>query len=147
MSELAKAPPLNRTRLGRLNVRFAAHALGTANIMLGLAFAPLVQRDLGLSTAGFGLAVSAYYGAQVVFALPAGWLVDRFGERRILTAAHVAMAGGIGLVAAADGAIALVVGVVFCGLGYALVNPATARGVLAWFDAKDRKNTRLNSSH
>src|SRR3546814_1492519 len=43
--------------------------------------------------------------------LPAGWLVDRFGERRILTAAHVAMAGGIGLVAAADGAIALVVGV------------------------------------
>src|SRR3546814_14468527 len=70
--------------------------------------------------------------------LPAGWLVDRFGERRILTAAHVAMAGGIGLVAASDGAIALVVGVVFCGLGYALANPATARGVLAWFDANNR---------
>src|SRR3546814_19627475 len=100
MSELAKAPPLNRTRLGRLTVLFAAHALGPANIMLFLAFAPLVQRDLGLSTAGFGLAVSAYSGAQVVFPLPAGWLVDRFGPRLIPPWAHVALAGGIGLAAA-----------------------------------------------
>lgn len=117
---------------------FAAHAMGTANISLVLAFAPVLQQQLGLTAAAFGLAVSCYYAAQVVGALPAGWLVDRFGIRRGLMAAHVVLALGMGLIAFAGGATALSLGLALCGFGYVLVNPATARGVLAWFDHRHR---------
>lgn len=130
--------PTVRMRLLRLTVLFAAHALGTANITLVLAFAPSIQREFGLSPGGFGLAVAAYYGGQMFFALPAGWLVDRFGVRRVLLAAHVTMASGTGLIAVADSTAYFIVGIVLCGLGYALVNPSTARGVLSWFNAQSR---------
>jgi MFS family permease len=117
---------------------FAAHAMGTANISLVLAFAPVLQQQLGLTASAFGLAVSCYYGAQVIGALPAGWLVDRFGIRRGLMAAHLVLALGMSLIAFAKGATALSLGLALCGFGYVLVNPATARGVLAWFDHRHR---------
>ncbi|HET7730705.1 MAG TPA: MFS transporter [Usitatibacter sp.] len=125
-------------RLGRLGLMFAAHAMGTANISLVLAFAPLLQKELGLSAAAFGLAVSCYYAAQVAAALPAGWLVDRLGIRRALIGAHVVLAVGMSVIAFAAGSVTLSLGLAFCGLGYVLVNPATARGVLSWFDHRHR---------
>ncbi len=117
---------------------FAAHAMGTANISLVLAFAPVLQKQLGLTPSEFGLAVSCYYAAQVIAALPAGWLVDRYGIRRGLIGAHVILASGMSLIAFAHGAVSLALGLALCGLGYVLVNPSTARGVLAWFDIRHR---------
>jgi MFS family permease len=135
---LTAAADTRRTRLGRLSLMFAAHAMGTANISLVLAFAPALQQQLGLTASAFGLAVSCYYAAQVIGALPAGWLVDRFGIRRGLMAAHLVLALGMSLIAFAGGATALSLGLALCGFGYVLVNPATARGVLAWFDQRHR---------
>jgi MFS family permease len=117
---------------------FVAHAVGTASISLVLAFAPPVQQQLGLSPSSFGLAVACYYAAQTIAALPAGWLVDRFGIRAGLLASHVLLAAGMAQVAVSGGAVGLSVGLAICGLGYALINPATARGVLSWFDSRHR---------
>jgi len=117
---------------------FVAHALGTANISLVLAFAPTLQQHLHLEVASFGLAVSCYYAAQTVAALPSGWLVDRFGMRSSLIAAQILLAAGMGQIAIARGWLSLSAGLVLCGFGYALINPATARGVLAWFDKRNR---------
>lgn len=135
---MTHAADTRRRRFGRLALMFAAHAMGTANISLVLAFAPVLQRQLGLTPAAFGLAVSCYYAAQVMAALPAGWLVDRFGIRRALVAAHVILASGMTLIALANGSTALAIGLAMCGLGYVLINPSTARGVLAWFDHRHR---------
>jgi len=117
---------------------FVAHALGTANISLVLAFAPTLQQHLHLEVASFGLAVSSYYAAQTVAALPSGWIVDRFGMRSSLIAAHFLLAAGMGQIAIAGGWLSLSAGLVLCGFGYALINPATARGVLTWFDNRHR---------
>lgn len=127
-----------RARFGRLTALFAAHAMGTANITLVLSLAPVLQSQLVISPTVFGWAVACYYAAQTVWALPAGWMVDRFGIRRVLMIAHILLALGMASIALAQELIALVVGTVLCGFGYALVNPATARGVLAWFDARHR---------
>ncbi|MEO5693546.1 MAG: MFS transporter [Usitatibacter sp.] len=135
---MSRAGDTRRKRLGRLSLMFAAHAMGTANISLVLAFAPALQRQLGLTASAFGLAVSCYYAAQVIGALPAGWFVDRFGIRRGLMAAHVVLAIGMSFIAFAGGALGLSAGLALCGFGYVLVNPATARGVLAWFDQRHR---------
>jgi predicted MFS family arabinose efflux permease len=125
-------------RLGRLTLLFLAHAVGTANITLVLAMAPVVERELGLSHTAFGLVVATYYGALTLWALPAGWLVDRLGIRFSLIAAQVLLAIGMLIVAASQGVRSAAIGLALCGTGYALVNPATARGVLMWFPTRGR---------
>lgn len=44
----------------------------------------------------------------------------------------------MGVIAQAHGLVSLVVGLILCGFGYARINPATARGALAWFSPRFR---------
>lgn len=139
VSGAADGPPVaRRVRLGRLTLLFAAHAMGTANITLVLVFAPVLQSQLSVAPSVFGWAVACYYAAQTAGALPAGWLVDRFGIRRVLMGSHIVLACGMAAIAQAQGLAGLVTGLVLCGFGYALINPATARGALAWFAPRYR---------
>ena len=75
-------------RIGRLAVMFVAHAVGTANVTIVLASAPAVERSLGLSHAEFGAMLAAYYVSILLFSLPAGLIVDRFGIGLSLIASH-----------------------------------------------------------
>ncbi len=59
----------------RLSLLVLTHVAGTISIVLVLAMAPVVTRDLGLSAAEFGFFITAYYGAQAVCSIPAGALV------------------------------------------------------------------------
>lgn len=124
--------------LWRLAVLFVAHALGTATITLVVALAPSIEQALGVGHAGFGVIVSSYYGAVLVLALPAGWLVDRFGVQAMLFAANALLALGMWLFADTNALPGAVVGLMLCGAGYALINPASARGVLMWFPMRRR---------
>ena len=47
--------------------------------------APLMRRDLGLTTLQMGGIFSAFSLAYGIFEVPSGWLGDRFGPRRMLT--------------------------------------------------------------
>ena len=125
-------------RFGRLALLFLAHAAGTTNITLVLAMAPAVEQALGISHATFGLVVSTYYAALLLAALPAGILVDHLGIRMSLALANVLLALGMVVFAASTAAASAAIGLALCGLGYTLVNPATARGVLAWFPPRGR---------
>src|SRR5690242_14804096 len=125
-------------RFGRLALLFLAHAAGTTNITLVLAMAPAVEQALGISHATFGLIVSAYYGSLLVAALPAGILVDRLGIRMSLALANLLLALGMIVFAASSAPVLAAIGLAMSGLGYTLVNPATARGVLAWFPPRGR---------
>lgn len=124
--------------IGRIAPLFIAHAIGTANITLVVALSPSIEESLGLGHAGFGLMVSAYYGATLALALPAGWLADRFGLRVMLVSAPVLLATGLLVLASARGLPTGALGLALCGCGYALINPATARGVLMWFPRSTR---------
>jgi MFS family permease len=125
-------------RYGQLAMMFMAHGIGTANITLVLAMAPAVQAGLGLDHAGFGLTIAAYYAAMVVWSLPAGWLADRLGIRWTLAIAFLLMACGMTAVSRAPGMALAAFGLAVCGFGYAMVNPATARGVFDAFPHRGR---------
>ena len=132
-------PPLRSLAwLGRLALLFLAHAMGTASITLVLTTGPAVQSDLGLSHAEFGLIVAAYFACVMAFTFPAGWLVDRFSPRPALICAHVLLASGMSLLAGAGGPRLAAASLALCGIGYALINPATARGVLLWMPLRRR---------
>jgi MFS family permease len=51
--------------------------------------APFIARDLGLSPLEMGAAFSAFAWAYALFEVPGGWLADRFGPRRVLSAAVI----------------------------------------------------------
>lgn len=61
------------------------------------ALAVAIERDFGITAIGLGLAVSGYYGASMLLAIPGGYLSDRLGPRTMLRAAlvvsSVALAG------------------------------------------------------
>lgn len=132
-----EALPTTR-RLGRLVLLFLAHAVGTANITLVLAMAPAVERALAIGHAEFGLMVASYYSALLLAGLPAGWLVDRIGLGPGLIIAHAVLAAGMLILAGAQSLLTACPGLALCGIGYSLVNPATARGVMLWFPARGR---------
>lgn len=116
----------------------SSHVVGTVNIVTVLAVAPLIAIDLSLTATQFGFFVTAYYSAQALWSIPAGGLVDRYGVGRTLIASHCIMAFGTMLLALANAYVLCLVALFLMGIGYSMVNPATGRGVLAWFPSHRR---------
>src|SRR3712207_9470178 len=68
---------------------------------------PLFARDFGVGTTAVGLAVSAFAFFRFVSAFSGGSLVERFGERVVLTAGLLPVAVTTGLAGRAGGFPAL----------------------------------------
>ena len=121
-----------------LSLLASTHVVGTVNIVSVLAMAPVISRDLELSATQFGLFVTAYYGAQAFWSLPSGGLTDRFGVARVIVVSHIIMVlAAIALSLASSYFLCL--GAMFLmGIGYAMTNPSTSRGVLDWFPSDRR---------
>lgn len=104
--------------------------------------APLIRAEMDLTAAQFGLFVSAYYGAQTISAFPAGAFVDRVGVGRSLIVSMFVLTLGALSLSYATGLWSSLGSMAIMGLGYALINPASARGVLNWF-AYERRATAM----
>jgi len=124
--------------LGRLALLTLAHAFGTLNFMAVVAMAPVIQAALGLSRAEVGLFATVYYGGLFAGSLPLGWVVDRFGVRATLVAGHLVMAIASALLGQAGGFGGAAACLLLAGLGYAALNPATAKGILLWIPERER---------
>ncbi|MEK9725073.1 MAG: MFS transporter, partial [Rhodospirillaceae bacterium] len=99
---------------------------------------PVIRIDLDLNATQVGSFMSAFYFALAAGAIPAGVLADRLGVARSLATAALAMALGAALFAGVASYPPAVAATFVMGLGYALVNPATAKGVLSWFRPEHR---------
>jgi predicted MFS family arabinose efflux permease len=82
---------------------------------------PALQRDLGLSLTGAGLAVSIVTLVGAVLGLLAGQWCEAVGHRRALGVGLLIMAAAAALCAAADDATTLLVARGLAGVGYLLV--------------------------
>lgn len=105
---------------------------------------PGMAKDLGLNAVDMGVIFSAFGWAYVLFQLPGGWLLDRYGSKLIYSLSiffwslFTLMTGLAGFV---TGAAAVVV--VFClrflvGAAESPSFPANSRLVAAWFPASER---------
>jgi ACS family hexuronate transporter-like MFS transporter len=102
------------------------------------AIAPLIRENLGLSVAQAGSFLSAYYLGASLMSLPAGWLADRWGVLGTMVLGQAVIALGL-LAASASPSFALLIGLmVVAGSGYGMLNPTTAKAVMAWFPRRQR---------
>ena len=113
----------------------AAHCLGAMNLLAVLACSPLIASELDLSAVDIGLIASAYSAALGGLSIPAGRLADSLGVRSSLFLAAMLIAAGAMTIAASSSFGPVLAGIVLCGAGYSLVNPAAGRAVLQWYPA------------
>ena len=123
---------------GRIVLLTLVHVVGTIGYTSVMTMAPVIRTDLDLNATQVGSFMSAFYFALTLGAIPAGALADKLGVALSLSLASFLMAIGAGLFAAISSYVPAVIATFVMGLGYALVNPATAKGVLNWFKSEHR---------
>lgn len=115
-----------------------SHIIG-ATAQYGInTLAPFYQEELELSRAQVGLFVSAFYLAMAGFSFGTGYLADRLGVRQTTLQGHLAL--GICTIAAAlaPSFSWAFVSFFLAGFGYSFLNPASTKGVMAWFPHHER---------
>ena len=103
-----------------------------------------LQNDLGVSSVALGYIFSAFGWAYVLGQVPGGWLLDRFGSKRVygagifLWSLFTFLQGFVGLLGVQGALVALFVLRFLVGLFEAPSFPGNARIVAAWFPAAER---------
>jgi len=105
---------------------------------------PAIARDLRLDAVAMGYVFSAFGWAYVVMQLPGGWLLDRFGSKRVYAVSLFAwslvtlLTGAVSLLAGVGAVVALFALRCLVGAAEAPSFPANSRIVAAWFPAGER---------
>ncbi len=103
-----------------------------------------LQKDLGLSPVALGYVFSAFGWAYVLGQIPGGWLLDKFGSKRVygagilLWSAFTFLQGLVGVLETGHALLALFVLRFLVGLSEAPSFPGNARIVSAWFPTAER---------
>ncbi len=85
---------------------------------------PLIKAEFGVGYAALGLVLTVFYGASGLAQTPAGFLVDRFGARRVLLAGLALLAASVALAGLAATYWALLPLAGLAGLGNSVFHPA-----------------------
>jgi ACS family glucarate transporter-like MFS transporter len=103
-----------------------------------------LSKDLGLDPVAMGFVFSAFGWAYVLGQLPGGWLLDRFGSKRVYVASVLAwsvftlLQGFVGLLTGAA-AVVVLFGLRFLlGIAESPAFPGNSRIVAAWFPTAER---------
>lgn len=124
------------------NIRYAILAVATANAFLlyldricmsAVVQSASFQQELGLSKERTGDILASFFLAYALGQLPAGYLADRFGPRRMLVCYIVLWSLCTAATGFAGGLLALVVVRSACGLAEAGAYPASGLLITRWF--------------
>ena len=126
-----------------LAVLFLATAVSFADRSMLSLTGPAISQDLRLTPLALGFIFSAFGWAYAAGQIPGGWLLDRFGSRRIYALSVFSWSGFVLLQAFVGYWPAAAVFVLFAlvflmGLCEVPVFPANTRIVAAWFPATER---------
>lgn len=100
--------------------------------------APLLADDFSLSKFQVGLLPSAFFLGQLLISLPAGFLTDRFGSRKIMLFLVISLSISFGTFTFVHHFGLLLLFVFFGGLSYGCIHPVTNRGIIYWFPLNKR---------
>ncbi len=99
---------------------------------------PEIAKQFGLSKTAMGLVLAAFTWAYALGQIPAGWLGDRFGPRKVLAVIMSWWAIAAAMTGAAFGLYSLFSARFLLGLGEAGAFPVASRGMQLWFPRSER---------
>lgn len=99
---------------------------------------PSIQREFGLSMGTMGLVLGSFRWAYAIFQIPGGWLGDRFGPRRALSAIVSWWSVFSSFTALAWSATSLIVVRFLFGVGEAGAFPIATRSLSRWVLPSER---------
>ena len=143
-ASLAPATTRTRVRFGIVAMLFAVTMVNYADRATLAIAGPVLSRDLGLNAVQMGLIFSAFGWAYVLGQVPGGWLLDRFGSKKVYFASiftwsiFTLLQGEVTLFGMGAAATVLFVLRFLVGLAEAPSFPANGRIVAAWFPAPER---------
>src|SRR6266852_2724843 len=100
--------------------------------------APLISREYGFSKVTIGIIFSAFIWAYALFQVPGGWMGDRFGPRRVLSAIMAYRAAIAVLTTRALGLPSFWAIRFLLGVGEAGAFPTATRAMQMWFPRDER---------
>ena len=99
---------------------------------------PEIAKQFGLSKSAMGLVLAAFTWAYALGQIPAGWLGDRFGPKRVLTVIMTLWSATAVMTGAAFGFGSLFAARFSLGLSEAGAFPVASRGMQLWFPRVER---------
>jgi MFS family permease len=102
-------------------------------------FLPIWAREFGLTFSQVGLIRSAYTGGMSLFQIPAGFLAERWGERRVLAAGTLLTALGFVAAGWAGGFVPLLLLLLAAGLGSGVQHPLSSSLVSRAYETGNRR--------
>jgi sugar phosphate permease len=100
--------------------------------------APVISKEFNFDKVTMGLIFSAFVWSYALFQIPGGWLGDRFGPRRVLTAIVGYWSVMTALTAFASGALSFVFVRFLFGVGEGGAFPVATRSMQLWFPRQER---------
>ncbi|GAA3675948.1 MFS transporter [Nonomuraea antimicrobica] len=137
-SSAANTTPAGRVRWTMIWLAFGSitiNYLDRANLGVAL---PYMTEDLDLSNTATGLLLGAFFWTYAAFLPGAGWLVDRFGPRRMMALALAAWSIATMLVGAATGFVVLLLVRLLLGAVESPAYPSSSQIVARWFPTRER---------
>ncbi|MCP5146407.1 MAG: MFS transporter [Gammaproteobacteria bacterium] len=137
-------PAPGRFRYAIVALLFVVTSVNYADRSILAITAPVLAEQLGIDALSLGWVFSAFGWAYVAAQVPGGWLLDRFGSRRVYFCSILCwslLTGAQGLLTFSSGATAVVTLFMLrlmVGLAEAPAFPGNARVVAAWFPASER---------
>ena len=100
---MASSDPTKSARRALILILAAAFFINYADRGLLSITAPLLQADLRLDDSQLGILFSAFFWTYALVQIPIGWIADRYGADRVLTAGLIVWAMATMLVGFASG--------------------------------------------
>ena len=142
----ATSPGATHVRFGIVATLFLVTAVNYADRATLSIAGPALSKDLGINAVTMGYIFSAFGWSYVIGQLPGGWLLDRFGSKKVyffsifIWSLFTVLQGGVSFLTATVGTAVVVLFALrfLVGLSEAPSFPANGRIVAAWFPANER---------
>lgn len=131
---MLQGKPSSATIVFRVYLPFAAgYFLSYVFRVVNAVIAGDLRADLGLDGAVLGLLTSTYFLAFAAFQLPLGYLLDRFGSRRVESSLLLVAALGAFVFSMSETVVGLIIGRALIGLGVSACLMAAFKAYVDWF--------------
>ncbi|WP_336857662.1 MFS transporter [Sinomonas albida] len=99
---------------------------------------PIIQKEFNLTPELVGLLLSAFFWTYALMQVPVGWLIDRFGPRKVVTASCIGWGAATAASGLAGGFLSMFIARMGIGITEAGVMPAGGKLNAIWMHSKER---------